>query len=316
MNAIPSVVTVTLNPAIDQTVVIPRFAAGAVNRVTSLSQKPGGKGVNVASCLADQGYCVAVTGFLGRDNAAEFEELFQRKDIADHFVRIAGPTRMGIKISDPALNQTTDINFPGAAVNETALAALHQELADLAELDHPWFVLGGSVPPGLDTGIYAELAVELRRLGKHVALDTSGEPFRRALDSRPDVIKPNVHELEELLGRPLPARDAVLAAARDLQGRGIALVIVSMGEEGALFVSEEGAVLARPPRITVRSTVGAGDAMVAGTVAAKLRNLSLAETARLATAFSVVALTLEDTSTCTLEAIVDAAKHVTVEALD
>src|SRR6188474_772880 len=100
-NSIFQVITVTLNPAIDQTATINNFTAGAVNRVESVRSNPGGKGVNVASALADYGYNVAATGFLGRDNAAVFEELLERKDIADHFVRIAGQTRVGIKISDP-----------------------------------------------------------------------------------------------------------------------------------------------------------------------------------------------------------------------
>ncbi|NOK59025.1 MAG: 1-phosphofructokinase [Chloroflexi bacterium AL-W] len=107
------VVTVTLNPAIDQTVVIPHFAVGQVNRVEHTMVQPGGKGVNVATFLADYGHQVGVTGFLGRANDGTFENLFHEKRIRDQFVRIAGQTRTGIKITDPAQHQTTDINFPG-----------------------------------------------------------------------------------------------------------------------------------------------------------------------------------------------------------
>jgi 1-phosphofructokinase len=312
MKAHPTVVTVTLNPALDQTVTIPRFTAGEVNRVAAVTQVPGGKGVNVASALADHGYCVAVTGFLGQDNAGEFEELFARKEIADHFIRLPGPTRVGIKISDPELGQTTDINYPGLAPAEFDLRKLHREITDLAGLDHPWFVLGGSVPPGVSPGIYAELVRQIRALGKQVVLDTSGEPLRLALEAGPAIIKPNVHELEELLGRRLSSSGQVLEAARELRGRGIGLVVVSMGAEGALFVAEQGAVLARPPRIKILSTVGAGDAMVAGTVAAQLRGLDLAETARLATAFSVVALQRLDASAC-VGGVEATLPHVSVE---
>src|SRR4051794_15138192 len=118
------VVTVTLNPAIDRTVTIPNFAAGKVNRVEQMQQNPGGKGVNVASILADYGHAVAVTGFLGGENCASFEELFARKRIADQFVRIAGQTRVGIKISDSVQQQTTDINFPGQAPTPADLDTL------------------------------------------------------------------------------------------------------------------------------------------------------------------------------------------------
>ena len=115
------VVTVTLNPAIDRTVTIRNFTAGAVNRVEQERSIPGGKGVNVPTALADYGHQVAVTGFLGRENSAPFEDLFARKKIEDRFVRIAGRTRVGIKITDPALHQTADINFPGPPPAPSAL---------------------------------------------------------------------------------------------------------------------------------------------------------------------------------------------------
>ncbi|HEU4327020.1 MAG TPA: 1-phosphofructokinase [Roseiflexaceae bacterium] len=282
------IVTVTLNPAVDQTVTIPHFAAGKVNRVEQAQQNAGGKGVNVASILADAGHAVAATGFLGRDNAAIFEELFARKRIADRFVRIVGQTRVGIKISDPAGQQTTDINFPGQAPAAADLDAL---LARLDEQEAPWVVLSGSLPPGVAPTIYAELAARLRRKGCHVALDTSGPALRHALEAAPDLLKPNIHELEEALGTPLPTPAAVVAAVQPLLARGTRLVAVSMGADGACLVTPDGLVVARPPRVEVQSTVGAGDAMVAGLVAAQLRGLPLPAAARLATAFSVDAIT-------------------------
>lgn len=279
--------TVTLNPAIDRTVTIENFTAGAVNRVERVVQHPGGKGVNVAVTLADAGHRVAATGFLGRENSASFEDMFARKGIGDHFVRIAGQTRVGIKIVDPARGQTTDINFPGPAPAPGDGEAL---LAALGAVDAQWAVLAGSIPQGVDATIYRDLAAALRAGGRRVALDTSGEPLRHALEAAPQVVKPNIHELEALLGEPLPDAAAVVAAARGLLARGVELVVVSMGSQGALFVSGDEVVRARPPRVTVQSTVGAGDAMVAGIVAAQLRGLGLADAARLATAFSVDAI--------------------------
>ena len=148
------VVTVTLNPAIDRTVTISNFTAGAVNRVESVRSNPGGKGVNVASALADYGHHVGVTGFLGRANAGAFEELFGQKKISDHFIRIAGQTRIGIKITDPVRGETTDINFPGPAPSVAEVAMLQ---AQIAALDAEWFVVAGSVPPGVDPAIYRDI---------------------------------------------------------------------------------------------------------------------------------------------------------------
>lgn len=281
------VLTVTLNPAIDRTVTIENFTAGAVNRVERVVQHPGGKGVNVAATLADAGHRAAATGFLGRENCASFEDLFARKGIGDHFVRIAGETRVGIKIVDPARGQTTDINFPGLAPAPADAEAL---LRRLEAVEAPWAVLAGSIPQGVDQTIYRDLVAALRARGRRVALDTSGEPLRLALEAFPQIVKPNIHELEALLGTALPDTAAVVAAARGLLAGGVELVVVSMGSEGALFVSGDEVVRARPPRVTVQSTVGAGDAMVAGIVAAQLRGLPLADAARLATAFSVDAI--------------------------
>lgn len=122
-------------------------------------------------------------------------------------------------------------------------------------------------------------------------MDTSGEPLRLALEATPTAIKPNIHELSELVGSPLETREAVFHAASELLQRGIELVVISMGGEGALFVTKHEAVTVKPPSIPVHSTVGAGDAMVAGTVAGALRGLSLADQARLATACSIHILT-------------------------
>lgn len=278
------VVTVTLNPAIDRTVTIPNFTAGVVNRVGETHSHPGGKGVNVASALADYGCCVAVTGFLGRENASSFDELFAGKNIGDFFVRIAGQTRACIKIADPVRHQTTDINFSGPAPGPADLETL---LRQLDALDADCFVLAGSVPPGLDPAIYGQMISRLRSRGRRVVVDTSGEPLRHAIKARPCVIKPNIHELEALVGKSLPDTQAVIEAARRLNAGGIELVAVSIGGEGSCFVTADAVVTARPPHVEAGSTVGAGDAMVAGIVAARLGGLPLTECAQLATAFSV-----------------------------
>lgn len=312
MSPIPSpfdAVTVTLNPAIDRTVTIANFAPGAVNRVEAFHNTPGGKGINVASALADAGHRVAASGFLGCENSRLFEALFAKKQIADQLIRITGETRVGIKIVDPATHQTTDINFPGNAPTPHEVAALHEQLAGLQA---PWFVLGGSLPPGVAPALYRELVAALKARGIKVALDTSDEPLRLALEAAPTFIKPNIHELEALLGKPLANEQAVVQAARELVARGIELVVVSMGKQGACFVNAQRVVVARPPDIEVRSTVGAGDAMVAGILSAQLRGLPLEDCARLATAFSLDALTRTEDRTGALTSLAAAMGQVTL----
>ncbi len=261
------VVTVTINPAIDQTVAIPNFAAGTVNRVQTSQLNPGGKGINVASFLADFGQPATVTGFLGADNDEIFRRLFVRKGIEDRCVRIAGQTRTGVKISDEALHQTTDINFPGQTPSPADIEQLFAVLRELAPT-HDWFVLSGSIPAGVSAGIYGEMVRTLA--GKKVVLDTSGEGFRQAMDAGPWLIKPNVDELGEFAGQRLDSTAAILQVAQALRQRHhIASVVVSMGKEGAIFVEGEEMIWAVPPSVEVKSTVGAGDAMVAGIVAGR-----------------------------------------------
>jgi 1-phosphofructokinase family hexose kinase len=282
-------VTITLNPAIDQTVAIPNFRADAVNRVAWKQDDAGGKGVNVASFLAEAGHKVSVTGFLGRENDALFKTLFHQKHIEDHCVRLPGETRVNIKIVDDAQGQVTDINYPGQSPTHQDVDALRNILHALAG-SCDWFVFSGSVPADMSTDIYDELISPLKAQGKTVVLDTSGDALRFGLPAKPNLIKPNKAELEEILSTSLGSHAEVVAAARELIDSGIHYVVVSMGAEGALFIDRTQALHAQPPAVAVKSTVGAGDAMVAGTVAGLIGGHPLRTCATLATAFSMGAL--------------------------
>lgn len=285
-----NIVTLTLNASIDQTARVPNFTAGEVNRVTWEQSDAGGKGVNVASFLADFGHAIAVTGLLGADNPQLFLRLFSEKGLIDRFVRVPGQTRVNVKVVDEVLDQVTDINFPGVSVDDGAVAAVTGAVSALADEGATVFVLSGSLPAGVPATIYRDLTAMLKARGCTVVLDTSGEGLAHAIAAGPDVIKPNILELTELVGHPLDGDAAVVAAARGLRQHGIDLVAVSMGGRGAIFVDGGAAVHAAPPKVAIKSTVGAGDAMVAGIVHGSLQRLGGEDRARLATAFSLGAL--------------------------
>ena len=288
-----TIVTVTLNPAIDRTVAVDRLTLGAVHRARSSLSNAGGKGVNVAGCLADWGLPPIATGILGRDNAAPFEALFAAKGIDDRFVRAPGETRTNIKIADLATAETTDVNLPGLTVGAADLDAVRAVLAAVVG-PGTLVVVGGSLPEGLPSTTLATLVGELTRAGARVVLDTSGEPLARALApgviDLPDAIKPNLAELQAFAVRTLCDEAEIVAAARALAARGIRLVVVSRGAEGALFVTAEAALVARLPPVAALSTVGAGDAMVAGLVAGLAADAPLDEIARLGVAFAAAKL--------------------------
>jgi 1-phosphofructokinase len=287
---IVKIATVTLNPAIDQTVRVNHFQTNTVNRGQAMQFDAGGKGVNVASFLADSGHSVAVTGFLGQENADIFERFFARKHIEDHFVRIVGSTRIGVKIVDEANRQTTDINMPGLSPSSEALDGLLQRIEQLST-SCDWFVLAGALPPGAPANIYARIITQLKGRGKQIVLDTSSDALLQGVQAGPTIVKPNIDELQHLVGEPLRSEAAIEEAARQLLGNGIQLVVVSMGERGALFVDQASALIAVPPSVSVKSTVGAGDAMVAGLISGQVQGLSLPDSARLATAFSLGTIT-------------------------
>lgn len=276
--------TLTLNPAIDVTVALEALLPGQVNPAVGQERHAAGKGINVASCLADWGAAVTATGLLGADNDAIFRALFTEKRIADHCTRIPGETRTNIKLLDRSSGETTDINLPGLAPDGAALdacIAAAEQARDIA-------VLCGSLPRGVPSDIYARLTATLVARGVRVVADASGAALKALLDGAvmPHAIKPNRHELEGLVGHALPDGAALLGAARRLVARGVGLVVVSMGGEGALFVTADTALHVHPPAVPVTSSVGAGDAMVAGIVAGLADNLPLPALACRATAFA------------------------------
>lgn len=287
----PRVVAVALNPALDHTIEVDHLRVGEVNRALRMQVDVGGKGINVASCLADFGVASVVTGQIGSDNAAQFEKLFRAKGINNQCFYLDGLTRINTKLVDLASGETTDLNMPGPTLAPDAIQALFEGL--LTRIDSlvspaSWVVLSGSLPPLWPANTYQRLIAHVHSLGARVLLDASGSALAAGVGAAPDIIKPNRAELSELIGRTLGDPASVLAAARELLARPNApeTVIVSMGGDGALFVNRQEALMAHPVPTALISTVGAGDAMVAGIVAAQIAGLTLAECARLATAFS------------------------------
>ena len=292
-----AILTVTLNPAIDQTVHLAELVPGTVHRARHAEQHAGGKGVNVAGCLSDWRRSdeppIIATGFLGRINAPTFTSFFDGKGIIDRFVRLPGQTRRNIKLLDETTGDTTDINLPGL-MPEAANLEEFRAVLDAQTQPGATVVLSGSLPPGLADTTYRDLVGQLNGRGARVVLDTSGLPFREALaapaGALPWAIKPNQQELEEWAGKPFANLKEMAQAALTLCRRGIGLVIVSRGAEGALFVSERHVLLGHPAPVAVSSTVGAGDALVAGVVTAAREKSDPERVARLSLAFAAAKL--------------------------
>ncbi|AHJ67423.1 1-phosphofructokinase family hexose kinase [Granulibacter bethesdensis] len=299
-----AILTITLNPAIDETVELTALHPGQVNRALAAASYPGGKGVNVAGCLADwfaardeNAPPVRACGILGDANDALFSTFFAERGIEDLFLRVSGHTRRNLKLIDHTAEETTDINTPGLPCNDEGAAIIAHissvsQAGDIA-------VLAGSVPSAMPHDIYVTLLDMLHRQGLRTVLDTSGAALGAVLNEAktlPFCLKPNRHELEEWAGTPLCHVTDLLRAGRELTARGVTLAAISLGAEGALFVTDDQAVHVQPPPMQVLNTVGAGDALVAGIVTALHDDLPLEQLARRAVALASAKLTLPGAS--------------------
>ena len=276
------ILTLTLNPALDLTIRLARLEAGEVNRSETMLTHAAGKGVNVAQVLADLGHQVSVGGFLGEDNPQAFDALIARRGFTDVFIRVPGETRSNIKIAEQD-GRVTDINAPGPQVSEQAQRALLEKLVQMA----PGFdavVVAGSLPRGVSPQWFQHLLAQLKNLGLKVALDTSGEALRAGLQAGPWLVKPNTEELAEALGN---APDAI----SQLHQLGVEHVVVSDGAAGVNWYRPDAALHATPPEVTVASTVGAGDSLLAGMLHGLLSGDTPEQTLRRATAIAAMAVT-------------------------
>lgn len=283
------ILSITLNPALDLTLRLERLAPGEVNRSLEQISHAAGKGVNLAQVLADLGHELTVSGFLGADNPEAFEALFARRGFVDAFVRVRGETRSNIKLAE-ADGRITDINGPGPLVDAMAQVELLMSLDNLAS-DHDLAVVAGSLPRGVEPYFLTDLITRLQGHGLKVALDTSGEALRAGLLAAPWLIKPNTDELGQIGARDLSSVEAQHTEAIQLRALGIEHIVISQGAEGVNWFGPGLALHARPPRVTVASTVGAGDSLLAGMVHGLLSGWPATRTLRHATAIAAQAVT-------------------------
>ncbi|MDU9389875.1 1-phosphofructokinase [Pseudomonas sp. zfem002] len=282
------ILTLTLNPALDVTVSLDALRPGAVNRASAQHSHAAGKGLNVAQVLADLGHQLSVSGFLGVDNLGPFEALISQRGFVDGFIRVPGETRSNIKLVE-AGGQVTDINGPGPQVDAAARDALLQRLDQLAP-GHDAVVVAGSLPRGITPQWLEQLLLRLNGMGLKVAFDSSGAALDAGLRATPWLIKPNVEELGEAVGQPLPGLAQQREAAQRLLDQGIAHVVVSQGEQGVNWFSRDGLLHGVPPQVTVASTVGAGDSLLAGMLHGLLAAEPAPQTLRRATAIAAQAV--------------------------
>lgn len=293
------IITVTLNPAMDKTVTIDNFSLGIVNRVKNERYDIGGKGINVSKVLKNFGVDSICTGFLGGIWEGVFKKELASRGIADEFIRIDEDTRTNMKIVDTVNGIFTDINAPGPLIKEEELNRFLKHFRGVCN-SGDIVVLSGGVAPGIPKDIYSRLIKLSKERGAIVILDAEGELLKYGISEKPDIIKPNSFELSNLLNIEENNPEEIIKGAIKLKKGGIGRILVSLGEKGALYICNDFVYHAEGIKANVKSTVGAGDSMVAALVYSLINNYSDEKTLEFANACGAASVSLEGTEACTL----------------
>lgn len=280
------IVTVTLNAAIDRTLLVPNFRLGQRHRASVSLASAGGKGINVARALKRLGVPVVCTGLAGGRTGVQIVERLTGEGLLNDFVRIRGESRTSTAVVDPTSNVYTEINEWGPEVEEHELVMLEEKLAYLTR-GADFVVFAGSLPRGVADDFYEEAIREVSRRGVPAVLDVEGEPLRRGVEGEPYLVVPNVREAEALVGHEFAGEDDLVAALDEIAELGARNAIITSESGCVALLHEDRAELrleAHAPRLEPISTVGSGDALLAGFLAARMSGKSFDEAVRAAVA--------------------------------
>ncbi|HWM64201.1 MAG TPA: 1-phosphofructokinase family hexose kinase [Solirubrobacterales bacterium] len=265
------ILTVTLNAAIDRTVAVPNFRLGHRHRAVESRTVAGGKGINVARALRLLGRPVIATGFAGGPTGNRVMEELRKEAILTDFTWIAGETRINMAVVDPTSGEQTEINERGPAVSAEEVERFVERLGYLAD-GAKICVLAGTLPPGAGEDLYGRLVEQLQERGVPTILDSEGEPMLAGLRAGASVVTPNEGEAEELVGQEFSDRDDVVHALSELVRLGAGEAAITR-PDGCVASIGDGAerrvVEVRIRALDPVSTVGSGDAFLAGYTAAR-----------------------------------------------
>jgi 1-phosphofructokinase len=310
------IITVTLNPAVDKTVEIGDFEVGTVNRVTAVRLDAGGKGINVSKTVLSLGGKSLAVGILGGTAGSFIKDSLNSWGIDNDFHFIQGETRTNLKVVDSKRKTNTDINEPGPQISCEDMASLERKFVSHLR-ENAVVVFSGSVPANVEKDIYGRWIAAAKKAGAKTILDADGELLRQGIEAGPYLIKPNIHELERLYGTEIGnIREAERLSRSLMKQYGMEMAAVSLGEQGALFINREYSVHAHGIPVKVKSTVGAGDAMVAALAYSIDRGFSFEKSIKLAVASGTANVMTSGTQPAAYETIAALENQVSFEYLD
>lgn len=308
--------TITLNPAIDKTIIIDEVKRNKVNRSLNSREDVGGKGINVSKVLNifDIGD-LCTTGILGSQNAEFFLDYFNKLNIKSDFHIIPGENRMNIKIVEKNFKTVTDINNKGFKVGKNDLEDFLEHFLSMVK-EGDLVVLSGSLPEGIENNIYKHIIQELNQKSVKTILDADGAPLLEGIEAIPYAVKPNIYELKSIMDIDEKNMESILAGGRYLINKGIEKVLISLGDEGAMYITKDNNLISRGIKVDIQSTVGAGDSMIAGMIYALKNDFADAEVLKLAVACGTAKVMTEGTNIPDMEIIKEISKDIQVESLN
>ncbi|MBE6948386.1 MAG: 1-phosphofructokinase family hexose kinase [Ruminococcaceae bacterium] len=253
------IVTITLNPSFDKSIIVCNFHQGCVNKITGTRLDAGGKGVNVSKVLGVLDSENIAVGIAGRNNYDSYSSILDSIGVNHDFILTDGSIRTNIKINDPVSGTTTDINEAGIPINEAAAAQLINKLTSFDK--ETVFVISGSISPITSPQIISRL---ISTVSGKVIVDTSGEALKEAVKVKPYIAKPNIQELSELTGRSFTSLEEIIISAKELVSEGLHGVMVTLGDKGLIYVTAKSVYHSPVIKVNAKCTVGAGDAVTAG----------------------------------------------------
>jgi 1-phosphofructokinase/6-phosphofructokinase 2 len=285
---LPPVYTVTLNPGLDRTLTVPALVENTVLRATESRLDWGGKGFNVTRGLHALGVTSVAMGFVGGFTGQMLAAGLADLGITVDFVTIEGETRTNTVVAEAESGRYFKVNEAGPVVSAVALDLLRTRVETHVTPGSTW-AFCGSLPPGVPASTYADLITLVQSRGGIAYLDASGEALRLGCAARPATVKPNAGEAQEMTGVAVDSVAAAQVAATRFLTLGIETVALSLGADGLLLMTRDGAVYARPPQVPVQTLVGVGDALLAGLIFAQRLGLGLPDIAHWAVAAGTAA---------------------------
>ena len=308
------ITTVSLNPSIDRTIELAQFTVGGLNRVLRQTDVAAGKGTNVAIVTAQLGMESECIGFMYAEGGKLFEKRLAESGAACDFLWCDGAVRVNVKVFDRSKGEITEINQSGSIVSANQLSEM-TELVKKHAMQADYLILTGSLPPGCPADYYHTLAEAAAQANCRVILDADGDRLMHGLKAKPFLIKPNRYELEMLTGRSLPTIEELLSAAEEIIAGGVEIVAVSMGGEGALICGGGEAYLAHGVKIDVKSTVAAGDSMIAGLASGFEQGKGMVEAFRMGVAAATVRCMTPPEEMIGREAVCEMTKRIHMERI-